>query len=45
MGLAEKKAVLQSAIPASGGQAVKGSPTVTKLRALMEDIDTVKAEW
>ncbi len=36
---------LQSAVPASGGQAVKGSPTVTKLKALMEDVETAKAEW
>ncbi len=36
---------LQSSIPASGGQAVKGSPTVTKLKSLIEDVETAKAEW
>ena len=35
---------LASAIPASGAQAVKGSPAVTKLKALMEDVETIKAE-
>lgn len=35
---------LESAIPSSGGQAVRGSPAVTKLKSLMEDVDTIKAE-
>lgn len=35
---------LQDAIPASGGAAVKGSPVVTKLKQLMEQVDTIKAE-
>jgi hypothetical protein len=37
-GLAE----MQKSLPSSGG--VKGSPTVSKLKALMEDVETVKAE-
>jgi hypothetical protein len=33
---------MQQNLPASGG--VKGSPTVSKLKALMEDVETIKAE-
>ncbi|TRY67905.1 hypothetical protein TCAL_03284 [Tigriopus californicus] len=35
---------LQSVIPSGGGQNVKGSPNVVKLKGLMEDIETLKAE-
>ena len=33
---------MQKNLPSSGG--VKGSPTISKLKALMEDVETVKAE-
>ena len=35
---------LQSAVPSGQGQNVKGGPTVSKLRALMEQVETIKAE-
>ncbi len=35
---------LSAAIPSSGTSAVKGSPTVTKLKSLVEDVETLKAE-
>ncbi len=35
---------VQSTIPSAGGQSVKGSPTVTKLKELMEDVETIKVE-
>ena len=35
---------LASSIPASGAQAVQGSPAVAKLKELMEDVETIKAE-
>ena len=36
---------LATAIPSSGGgTSVQGSPTVTKLKALMEQVETIKAE-
>lgn len=33
---------MQQNLPASGG--VKGSPSVTRLKGLMEDVETLKAE-
>ena len=33
---------MQKNLPSSGG--VKGSPTITKLKALMEDVETLKVE-
>jgi len=40
--LSKGAAEMQQNLPASGG--VRGSPTVTKLKALMEDVETLKAE-
>lgn len=42
--LAKGPSNLQSVIPSGGGQNMKGSPNVTKLKGLMEDVETLKAE-
>jgi programmed cell death 6-interacting protein len=40
--LSKGPAEMQKNLPSSGG--VKGSPAVAKLKALMEDVETIKCE-